>query len=127
MTAPSELVVFWTAADEDTMPAAMLAHTEKSREFSEGSRDGERVEYIRKDVAEDLIGMAEPLLMEALGNEQGETQVAEAKLAEAVEALRFLEIAATGAGVPHLQERKLLHETILKARAVLAEIEPGGK
>jgi len=47
----------------------------------------------------------------------------EEKLAKAVEALRFLEIAATGAGVPHLQERKLLHETIHKARAVLAELE----
>jgi hypothetical protein len=49
--------------------------------------------------------------------------IAEAKLAKAVEALRFLEIAATGAGVPHPQERKLLHETIHKARATLAEME----
>jgi hypothetical protein len=47
----------------------------------------------------------------------------EAKLTKAVEALRFLEIAATGAGVPHPQERRLLHETIHKTRAVLAELE----
>ena len=35
------------------------------------------------------------------------------------EALECLEIAATGAGVPHPQERKLLHEAIADARAAL--------
>ena len=35
------------------------------------------------------------------------------------EALDGLEIAATGAGVPHPLERKLLHEAIADARAAL--------
>lgn len=43
-------------------------------------------------------------------------------VAELVEALRCLEIAATGAGVPHPQERKLLHGAIAAARAALARI-----
>lgn len=47
----------------------------------------------------------------------------ETKLTKAVEALRCLEIAATGAGVHHLQERKILHEQIALTRAVLAELE----
>lgn len=47
----------------------------------------------------------------------------EAKLAKAVEALEFLEIAATGSGVPHPKERELLHDCIRKARATLAEIK----
>lgn len=57
-------------------------------------------------------------------------EAAEAKLAEnevrlrkAVEALEFLEIAATGSGVPHPKERELLHDCIRKARATLAEIK----
>jgi hypothetical protein len=45
------------------------------------------------------------------------------KLSKAMEALRCLEIAATGAGVHHLQERKILHEQIALTRAVLAELE----
>ena len=36
-------------------------------------------------------------------------------------ALDNLETAATGAGVPHQQERKLLHECITAARAALAK------
>lgn len=44
-------------------------------------------------------------------------------LAKAVEALEFLEIAATGSGVPHPKERELLHDCIRKARATLAEIK----
>ena len=48
---------------------------------------------------------------------------AEAKLAKAVEALRSLEFAATGAGVHHPQERRLLHEAIHKTRVTLAELE----
>jgi ABC-type transporter Mla subunit MlaD len=45
------------------------------------------------------------------------------KLAKAVEALRSLEFAATGAGVHHPQERRLLHEAIHKTRVTLAELE----
>jgi hypothetical protein len=48
--------------------------------------------------------------------------LADPRVQALVKALWFLEIAATGAGVPHPQERKLLHETIHKARAALAEI-----
>ena len=50
-----------------------------------------------------------------------------AKLAKAVEALEFLEIAATGSGVPHPKERELLHDCIRKARATLAEIKGESK
>ena len=50
---------------------------------------------------------------------------AQAKLAKAVETLRCLEIAATGAGVPHPQERKLLHEQIALTRTTLAELGEG--
>ena len=45
------------------------------------------------------------------------------KLNTAVGTLRCLEIAATGAGVPHPQERKLLHEQIALTRTTLAELE----
>lgn len=38
-------------------------------------------------------------------------------------ALMGLEIAASGAGVPHPQERKLLHEQIFAARAAIAKAE----
>lgn len=75
-------------------------------------------------VPHDSNWQAEALRQNALlYNAMLATAKAEAKLAKAVDALRFLEIAATGAGVPHLQERKLLHEAIRKARAVIAELE----
>ena len=54
---------------------------------------------------------------------KSERDAAEAKLAKAVEALEFLEIAATGSGVPHPKERELLHDCIRKARATIAEIK----
>ena len=44
---------------------------------------------------------------------------AEAERDRLREALECLEIAATGVGVPHPQERKLLHEAIADARAAL--------
>ena len=45
------------------------------------------------------------------------------KLVKALEALGCLEVAATGAGVPHPKERELLHTCIRNARAVIAGIE----
>ena len=45
------------------------------------------------------------------------------KLTKAVDRLRCLEIAATGARVPHPQEREILHEQIALTRTVLAELE----
>jgi hypothetical protein len=71
--APERLVVIWTAADEDTMPATVSAHTPKSRDFVSGAprwAEGARVEYIRADIAE------------------AEAATLRAKLAEAREALR---------------------------------------
>ena len=47
----------------------------------------------------------------------------EAKNARLREALEILEIAATGAGVPHDVERKNLHEGIKIARAALKETD----
>jgi len=50
MSAPEKVVVIWTPADEDTMPATISAHTPKSRDFVSGApkwMDGERLEYVR--------------------------------------------------------------------------------
>jgi hypothetical protein len=54
MNAPDYLVVLWTFADKETMPATVAAHTKKSRNFVSGAprwMDGERIEYIRRDPA----------------------------------------------------------------------------
>ena len=62
----------------------------------------------------------DPPTFDQMADRIEETQ---AKLTNAVEALRCLEIAATGAGVHHPQERKILHEQIALTRAALAELE----
>jgi len=49
MSAPEKVVVIWTPADEDTMPATVSAHTPKSRDFIGGApkwMDGKRLEYV---------------------------------------------------------------------------------
>lgn len=44
-----------------------------------------------------------------------------------ISALEILEIAATGCGVPHPQERKNLHDAILIAREALAQVRGAKK
>ena len=52
--APEKLVIIWTDADADTMPATVSAHTSKSRDYAAGCPKygiGKRIEYIRADLA----------------------------------------------------------------------------
>ena len=82
----------------------------------------ENIRYIRADRIEELECERYEAVNAAWRNGIAREK-AQAKLAKAVETLRCLEIAATGAGVPHPQERKLLHEQIALTRTTLAELE----
>jgi hypothetical protein len=69
MNAPDHLVVLWTFADKETMPATVAAHTKKSRNFVSGAprwMDGERIEYIRRDPAVILAAALEGQTVENL-------------------------------------------------------------
>lgn len=60
--APEQLVVIWTIADEDTMPATVSAHTPKSRDFKHGAprwMEGKRLEYVLATHCDELVAAAE--------------------------------------------------------------------
>ena len=83
---------------------------------------------VRNSMVEDALAQFVALTLEHVHDDRikplkARIEELEAKLAKAVEALRFLEIAATGAGVPHPKERELLHDCIHKARIILAELK----
>lgn len=62
MSAPERLVIVWTYADEETIPATVSAHTPKSRDFLAGKprwQDGERIEYVRADTYAATLARAE--------------------------------------------------------------------
>lgn len=59
--APERLVVIWTIADEDTMPATVSAHTPKSRDFERGAprwMEGKRLEYVLSTHCDELVAAA---------------------------------------------------------------------
>lgn len=51
MTAPDRIAVYWTAVDEDTMPARLMAQTPRSPIFDEDLPKSQRIEYVRADLA----------------------------------------------------------------------------
>ena len=50
MTTPDRIAVYWTAADEDTMPARLMAQTPRSPIFDEDLPKSQRIEYVRADL-----------------------------------------------------------------------------
>lgn len=64
MTAPDRIAVYWTAADEDTMPARLMAQTPRSPIFDEDLPKMQRVEYVRTDLA-DPAAIREAAIREA--------------------------------------------------------------
>lgn len=51
MTAPDRIAVYWTAVDEGTTPARLMAQTPRSPIFDEDLPKSQRIEYVRADLA----------------------------------------------------------------------------
>lgn len=59
MTAPSKLRIFWSPGDDETTPTMVSAATPVGALFHATPRHGQRVEYVRADIAADLLALVD--------------------------------------------------------------------